>query len=366
MRPEDLPQTIADYRRAAEAALPPATAAWLNGGAGDEITLRRNEAAFDALPLLPRVLCDAGSCDTSLALLGARLDHPILVAPMAWQRLLHPQAERALAAGASAQGARMVLSAQATTPMAEARGAGALCGWFQLYWLGREGTLALAHRAAAAGHAALMLTVDAPVAGQRPRETRAGFALPPDLGPVNLSGLPVPAGGSLEEVMAAAPRWADLEWLCAAAPLPVLAKGILHPADAARAVAAGAAGVVVSNHGGRVLDGLPAGIEALPAVASILGGSAPVLVDGGIRRGADVLRALALGADAVMIGRPAAWGLAVAGALGVAHVLRLLIDELRIAMALTGCRSLDEIGPSLIFRHNQPEGCLTGSIRVKY
>ena len=365
MRPEDLPQTVEDYRRAAGAALPPATAAWLNGGAGDEITLRRNEAAFDALPLMPRVLRDGGSGDTSLTLLGTRLDHPILVAPMAWQRLLHPDAERALAAGATAQDARMVLSAQATTPLAEARGAGALCDWFQLYWLGREGTLALARRAAEAGYAALMLTVDAPVAGQRPREMRAGFALPPDLSPVNLAGLPRPAAGSFEEVMAAAPRWADLEWLCAAAPLPVLAKGILHPGDAARAVAAGAAGVVVSNHGGRVLDGLPASVEALPAVASALAGRAPVLVDGGIRRGTDVLRALALGADAVMVGRPAAWGLAVAGALGVAHVLRLLRDELRIAMAIAGCRSARDIGPSLIFRQNPPEGCLTASSQAK-
>lgn len=359
MTPADLPPTIADYRRAAEAAMGPATAAWLNGGAGDEITLRRNEAAFDALPLLPRVLRDTGACDTSLTLLGAPLDHPILVAPMAWQRLLHPQAERALAAGAAAQGARMVLSAQSTTPLAEARRAGASCEWFQLYWLGREGTLALARRAAEAGYGALMLTVDAPVAGQRPREIRAGFALPPGLAPVNLAGLPGPMGGSLAQVMAAAPRWADLEWLCAAAPLPVLAKGILHPADAARAVAAGAAGVVVSNHGGRVLDGLPAAIEALPAVVSVLAGRAPVLVDGGIRRGTDVLRGLALGADAVMVGRPVAWGLAMAGAMGVAHVLRLLRDELRIALALGGCARLADVGPALIFRDNPSRRGLT-------
>lgn len=361
MPPEALPPALADYHRLAQTALPPGTAAWLNGGAGDELTLRRNEAAFDALPLVPRVLADPGGCDTSLSLLGARLDHPILVAPMAWQRLLHAQAERATAAGATAQGARMVLSAQATTPMAEARDAGSLCDWLQLYWLGREGTLTLAHRAAEAGYAALMLTVDAPVTGQRPREMRAGFALPKGMAAVNLSGLPQPAGGSLEAMTAAAPRWADLEWLCSAAPLPVLAKGILHPADAVRAVEAGAAGVVVSNHGGRVLDGLPASISALPAVAAALGGRVPVLLDGGIRRGTDVLRARALGADAVMIGRPAAWGLAVAGAMGVAHVLRLLRDELRIAMALCGCASLDQIGQGLIFRDNQAPVGLTAS-----
>lgn len=355
MPPDGLPSTLADYRRLTDAALPPGTAAWLNGGAGNELTLRRNEAAFDALSLLPRVLRDPGACDTSVTLLGTRLDHPILVAPVAWQRLIHPDAERAAAAGATAQGARMVLSAQATTPLADARGAGALCDWFQLYWLGREGTLALARRAADAGYGALMLTVDAPVAGQRPREMRAGFTLPQGLAPVNLSGLPGLAGGSLDRMMAAGPRWADLEWLCAAAPLPVLAKGILHRGDAALAIAAGVAGIVVSNHGGRVLDGLPASVDALPGVAAAVAGRVPVLMDGGIRRGTDVLRALAMGADAVMIGRPAAWGLAVAGAMGVAHVLRLLRDELRIAMALCGCASLDDIGPALIFPQNQPQ-----------
>ena len=356
MPPDRLPPTLADYRRLAEAGLPPASAAWLNGGAGDEVTLRRNETAFDALCLLPRPLRDPGTCDPSLTLLGKRLDHPVLVAPMAWQRLLHPNAESASAAGATAQGARMILSAQATTPLAEVRSAGAFCEWFQLYWLGREGTLALARRAAEAGCTALMLTVDAPVAGQHPREIRAGFALPPGLVSVNLADLPAPAGGSLEEMVARGPRWKDLEWLCAAAPLPVLVKGILHPDDARQAIGAGVAGIAVSNHGGRVLDGVPASIEALPAVVAAVARHVPVLVDGGIRRGIDILRALALGADAVMIGRLAAWGLAVAGTLGVAHVLRLLRDELRIAMALCGCAALSDIGSSLIFRQNQSGG----------
>lgn len=362
MPPEALPPTLADYARGAAATLPAGIAAYVNGGAGDELTLRRNEAAFDALPILPRVLRKAGGCDTALTLLGARLAHPILVAPMAWQRLVHPEAERATAAGATAQGARMVLSAQATTPLAEARAAGSLCDWFQLYWMGREATLTLAQRAADAGYAALMLTVDAPVAGQRPREMRAGFALPEGLAAVNLAGLPRPAA-SFVALMAAAPGWDDLAWLCAAAPLPVLVKGVLHPADAAQAIAAGAAGIVVSNHGGRVLDGLPASIEALPAVAAAVARRVPLLLDGGIRRGTDVLRALALGADAVMVGRPVLHGLAVAGPTGVAHVLRLLRDELRIAMALTGCASLRDIGPALIFDGNPAEGALTPLFR---
>lgn len=361
---EGLPPTLADYARAAEEALPPAVAAWAMGGAGEEITLRRNEAAFDALPILPRVLRKAAP-DTGLTLLGTRLRHPILIAPMGWQRLVHPEAERALAAGATAQGARMVLSAQATTPLAEARAAGALCDWFQLYWMGQGPTLALAQRAADAGCSALMLTVDAPVAGQRQREMRAGFALPDGLAAVNLCGLPQMQGGSLEDLMAAAPSWEDVAWFCAAAPLPVLVKGILHPGDAAQAIAAGAAGIVVSNHGGRVLDGLPASIEALPAVAAAISDRVPLLLDGGIRRGTDVLRALALGADAVMVGRPALQGLAVAGALGVAHVLRLLQDELRIAMALCGCTTLDDIGPALIFFNNGQEGGLTPPFRAK-
>ncbi|WP_299365008.1 alpha-hydroxy acid oxidase [uncultured Paracoccus sp.] len=344
--------TLADYRRVAEAGLPAGVAAYVNGGAGEEVTLRRNEAALDALPLMPRVLRHVHQCDTRVTLLGAQLDHPFLVAPVAWQRLVHPDADCATAAGATAQGARMVLSAQATTPLAQARAAGALCDWFQLYWRGREGTLTLAHRAADAGYAALMLTVDAPVAGPRPRELRASFTLPEGLVAVNLAGLPPTDGASLEGLMAAAPRWDDLAWLCAAAPLPVMVKGILHPGDAAQAIAAGGAGIVVSNHGGRVLDGLPASIEALPGVAAAVAGRVPVLMDGGIRRGADVLRALALGADAVMVGRPVIWGLAAAGATGVAHVLRLLRDELRIAMALTGCSTLADVGPQLIFgRH---------------
>lgn len=365
MRPDGLLPTLADYRCAGDAALQPDVAAWLKGGAGEELTLRRNEAAFDALPLLTRVLRDTGACDTTLTLLGKRLDHPILVAPLAWQRLVHPDAERAMAAGATAQGARMVLSAQATTPLAGARAAGALCDWFQLYWLGRDATLILARRAADAGYAALVLTVDAPVAGQRPRELRAGFALPKGMEAVNLAGLPQP-GATLADLMAAAPRWDDLAWLCATAPLPVLVKGILHPDDAVQAIGAGAAGMVVSNHGGRVLDGLPASIEALPAVAAAASGRVPVLVDGGIRRGTDVLRALALGADAVMVGRPVIWGMAVAGATGVAHVLRLFRDELQIAMALTGCATIDDIGPRLVFSHNQTEGWLTPLFRANY
>ncbi|MBB1499585.1 alpha-hydroxy acid oxidase [Paracoccus sp. MC1862] len=361
---DGLPPTLADYARAATAALPPGIAAWAMGGAGEEITLRRNEAAFDALPILPRVL-QRSAPDTGLTLLGTRLAHPVLIAPMGWQRLVHPEAERALAAGATAQGARMVLSAQATTPLSEARAAGALCDWFQLYWMGQGPTLALAQRAADAGYSALMLTVDAPVAGQRPREMRAGFVLPEGLAAVNLAGLPRVSGGRLEDLIAAAPAWEDLAWLCSAAPLPVLVKGILHPTDATQAIRAGAAGIVVSNHGGRVLDGLPASIEALPAVAATVARRVPLLLDGGIRRGTDVLRALALGADAVMVGRPALQGLAVAGALGVAHVLRLLQDELRIAMALCGCATLDDIGPALIFFNNGQEGGLTPTSRRK-
>lgn len=361
---DGLPPGLADYARAAEEALPPAVAAWAMGGAGEEITLRRNEAAFDALPILPRVL-QRSVPDTGLTLLGTRLAHPILVAPMGWQRLVYPEAERALAAGATAQGARMVLSAMATTPLAEVRAAGALCDWFQLYWMGQGPTLALAQRAADAGCSALMLTVDAPVAGQRPREMRAGFSLPDGLAAVNLCGLPQMQGGNLADLMAAAPSWEDVAWFCAAAPLPVLVKGILHPGDAAQAITAGAAGIVVSNHGGRVLDGLPASIEALPAVAAAISDQVPLLLDGGIRRGTDVLRALTLGADAVMVGRPALQGLAVAGALGVAHVLRLLQDELRIAMALCGCATLDDIGPALIFFNNGQEGGLTPPFRAK-
>jgi 4-hydroxymandelate oxidase len=265
-----------------------------------------------------------------------------------------------MAMGAAAQDAAMVLSAQSSTDAAEVRAAGSDCDWFQLYWgPSREASLALVQRIADLGFAAIVLTVDAPVQGVRDKEARTGFQLPPDIAAVNLADMPAARFAPLtpsesilfDRVAHITPRWSDVDWLCRNSPLPVIVKGILHPADARQAINAGACAIIVSNHGGRTLDTVPATIRLLPAVAKAVDGAVPVLMDGGIRRGTDILKTLALGATAVLAGRLPVAGLAVAGASGVSHVLRLLRDELEIAMMLTGCASLDEITPDIIYRN---------------
>ncbi|WP_157270841.1 alpha-hydroxy acid oxidase [Azohydromonas aeria] len=345
-----------DYEPHARERMDPAAWAYLCGGAGDEITLRANREAWDALRLLPRVLRPLAGGSADVELLGRRWASPLLVAPMAHQRLAHPDGEAATALAAAAQGAGMVLSAQASQRLEDVAalvrdepGRGPL--WFQLY-LQRERahTLELVRRAEAAGFEALVLTVDAPTSGARDRERRANFSLPPGIRAVNLRPQPpLPDGADFfEQVVAQAPTWDDVAWLRSAATLPLLLKGVLHPADAREALAQGAAGLIVSNHGGRTLDTAVSTARALPRIADTLGGALPLLVDGGMRRGTDVLKALALGAQAVLLGRPVLHALATAGALGVAHVLRLVRDELEIAMALCGCRTLADIGPELI------------------
>ena len=354
--------TLADHEQHARTQLDDNAWAYFSGGAADEISLRANRSAWDALPLWPRVLRPLAGGHTRVPLLGRTLAHPILLAPVAFQRLAHPDGELAMAYAAAALGAGVVLSTQASVSLESVAqavlpdpGRGPL--WFQLYLQPDRGfTQALVQRAEAAGYEALVLTVDAPTSGVRDRERRAGFRLPPGVGPVNLAGLQAPASSPLSPGQSAlfdgllhhAPTWDDIAWLQSITRLPVLLKGVLHPADARQAVSVGAAGLIVSNHGGRTLDTAPATATALPRVVQAVGGAVPVLVDGGIRRGTDVLKAMALGASAVLVGRPAVWGLANAGAAGVAHVLRLLRDELEVAMALTGCATLAEATPALL------------------
>ena len=354
--------TLADHELHARTQLDDNAWAYFSGGAADEISLRANRTAWDALPLWPRVLRPLAGGHTRVPLLGRTLAHPILIAPVAFQRLAHPDGELAMAYAAAALGAGVVLSTQASVSLESVAqavlpdpGRGPL--WFQLYLQPDRGfTQALVQRAEAAGYEALVLTVDAPTSGVRDRERRAGFRLPPGVGPVNLAGLQAPASPPLspgqstlfDGLLHHAPTWDDIAWLQSITRLPVLLKGVLHPADARQAVSVGAAGLIVSNHGGRTLDTAPATATALPRVVQALGGAVPVLVDGGIRRGTDVLKAMALGASAVLVGRPAVWGLANAGAAGVAHVLRLLRDELEVAMALTGCATLAEATPALL------------------
>ena len=363
--------TLADHEQHARTQLDDNAWAYFSGGAADEISLRANRTAWDALPLWPRVLRPLAGGHTRVPLLGRTLAHPILLAPVAFQRMAHPDGELAMAYAAAALGAGVVLSTQASVSVESVAqavlpdpGRGPL--WFQLYLQPDRGfTQALVQRAEAAGYEALVLTVDAPTSGVRDRERRAGFRLPSGVGPVNLAGLQTPASPPLSPGQSAlfdgllhhAPTWDDIAWLQSITRLPVLLKGVLHPADARQAVSVGAAGLIVSNHGGRSLDTAPATSSALPRVVQAVGGAVPVLADGGIRRGTDVLKAMALGASAVLVGRPAVWGLANAGAAGVAHVLRLLRDELEVAMALTGCATLAEATPALLEgRDGAPSG----------
>jgi len=361
MRPSALPDalpegvfSLADHEHHARQKISEAVWAYFNGGAADEITLHANAQAWQGLELLPRVMRPLAGGHTRIELLGRTLAHPVLVAPMAYQSLAHPLGELATALAAAALGAGLVLSTQASTRLEHVAraylpdpGRGPL--WFQLYLQPDRGfTQELVQRAESAGFEALVLTVDAPVSGVRDAERRAGFLLPPHVSAVNLQGMPqAPAptfspghSALFDGLLAHAPTWEDVAWLRSITRLPVLLKGVVHPDDARQALGCGAAGLIVSNHGGRTLDTVPATAALLPRVLQAVAGDAPVLVDGGIRRGTDVLKAMALGASAVLIGRPVLHGLANAGATGVAHVLRLLRDELEVAMALTGCRTL--------------------------
>jgi 4-hydroxymandelate oxidase len=351
--------TLNDHEAFARTRLDDQAWAYFSGGAADEGTLRANRSAWDSLRLLPRVLRPLAGGHTRVELLGRTLAHPLLVAPVAYQRMAHRDGEIATAHAAASQGAGLVLSTQASVSLetvARAFGAYAERGplWFQLYLQHDRGfTRELIQRAENAGYEALVLTVDAPTSGARDRERRAGFKLPAGISAVNLVQLPPPPthpGASLfDSLPGHAPTWADVQWLQETTRLPVLLKGVLHPQDARQAAALQVAALIVSNHGGRTLDTTPATAAVLPRIAQAVAGDLPLLVDGGIRRGTDVLKAIALGARAVLVGRPCVYGLANAGALGVAHVLRLLRDELEIAMALCGCASLDQASPELFF-----------------
>jgi 4-hydroxymandelate oxidase len=346
--------SLEDYARLARERLGAEAWAYLDGGSADELTRRWNRGAFDALRLRGRVLGGfPGGGHTRVTLLGRTLEHPILLAPVALHKLAHPQGELATVLGAAATGTTMVVSTQASVTLEEvARGAEGAPLWFQLYIQPDRGfTEALVRRAEAAGYEALVLTVDAPVNGVRNREHRAGFRAPPGIEHVNLRGCRAAEAGAglCGGLMAVAPTWADVAWLRALTRLPLILKGVTEPADAVRAVDAGAAGLVVSNHGGRTLDTLPATIEVLPRIAEAVGGRVPVLLDGGVRRGTDVVKALAAGASAVLIGRPQVHGLAVAGAPGVAHVVRILRAELEVAMALTGCATPADINRAVLW-----------------
>lgn len=345
-----------DYERHARERLPDDVWAYVAGAAADGLTLRRNREAFDRLELRGRVLADMSAASTASTLFGIGLPFPILLAPVAHQRLAHPDGELATALGAAACGAWMCVSTLAGATIEEIARAAQAPLIFQLYMLGgREASLALVRRAEAAGYRAVMVTADAPINGVRNDEQRAGFRLPPHVTPVNVAGIagPVSRAGPGESpvfkgLLDGAPTWADVEWLRAQTALPLLIKGVTHPADAERAIACGVNGIVVSNHGGRTLDTLPASVDLLRSVSDRVAGRVPLLLDGGVRRGTDVLKALALGASAVMVGQPIMHALAVAGPVGIVHLVALLRAELEAAMALTGCATLDGISDEIL------------------
>lgn len=332
--------TLSDFEEGAREKLPRHVYEYVSGGAADELTLRWNRESFDRIRLCPRVLADVAQLDTRVALFGEELPFPILLAPTAYQRLLHPEGEAATARGAGATGAVYVVSSYTTTPIEEVARAATRPLWFQLYVQSdRAFTKDVVERAEAAGCRALCVTVDIAVMGARNRHQRAGFVLPPEM--------TVPY--MMLQAQRPPVRWEDIEWLRSFARVPVVLKGILNPDDAELAVENGASGIIVSNHGARDLDTLPATIDALPHVAERVAERIPVLMDGGIRRGTDVLKALALGANAVLIGRPYCYGLAVAGAEGVSRVINILRGEFEVAMALTGRASIKSIDRSVIW-----------------
>lgn len=329
---------------------------YFNGGAGDEITLRDNAEAWGRWRLRPRVLRDVREVSTEAEVLGKPVSAPILVAPVAYQQMAHPEGEAAMAAGAAEAGTVMCLSTLSTTCPADVAAA-APNGrhWFQLYAFKDEGvTRALMEEAIEAGFEAILVTADAPPGGNRERDRRNRFTLPQELGTPSLTAA---VGGdkalSIEEtfgLMNPALTWEDVADLASECSVPVFVKGILTAEDAELALEHGAAGVVVSNHGGRQLDRSLATADALPEIAEAVADQATLLVDGGIRRGVDVATALALGADAVLVGRPALWGLAAAGREGVARVLGLLREEFELALALCGCTSPAELSRAHVRR----------------
>jgi 4-hydroxymandelate oxidase len=328
------------------------------GGANDAVTVRENRSAYERLALRYHVLVDVTTRSTATTVLGVPIDFPVLVAPTAFQRLACDDGELATARAAHAAGTIMIQSTASTCTLEDVAATGSRL-WFQLYVYSDRGlTKALVERAEACGMSAVVLTVDAPVLGRRERDLRNRFHLPPGVRLANVASsgsVPMPTGHGESGLAThfasgidAGLTWRDVEWLRSITTLPVLIKGIVRGDDAARAVEHGAAGIIVSNQGGRQLDTAIPSIRALPDVAEAVAGRAEVLVDGGVRRGTDVIKAIALGARAVLLGRPVVWGLAVGGEAGARRVLDLLRAEIDLAMALCGCPTVGDISRDLV------------------
>jgi 4-hydroxymandelate oxidase len=331
-----------DFEKMAEGKMTKMAYEYVASGAADEFTVRWNRQALDAIKLNPNVLNDISKLDTSVTLFGHKLPYPILVAPTAFHKIMHPEGELATARGASKAEAIYVVSSFTTTPLEEIKKVATEPFWFQLYVRDdKEFTKNLVQKAESLGCRALCITVDTPVGGARNRQARVNFKLP--------EGINAPyANGEMIQKMPL--TWKEMEWLISFAKVPVLLKGILHPDDAEKAIQIGASGIIVSNHSGRNLDTVPATIEVLPRIVERVNKRIPILLDGGIRRGTDVLKAIALGANAVLVGKPICFGLASGGAEGVTKTLEILRAEFEMAMALTGRSSIASIDQSLIWK----------------
>lgn len=350
--------TLDDFEARASEHMTHTACEYVAGGAGAGVTDRENRAAFDRIRLNQRVLVDASQIVTTLKLFGREHAFPILLAPTGYHKLVHPEGELETVKGANLSGATLVAALFSTMAFEEIRKASELPLWFQLYIQTDRGfTREVVDRVLAAGCEAICVSVDVPVNGPRDRELRAGFKLPPGVERANLSGLgPAisaaahrPAGRNIYSATHGPDAtWKDIEWLRSIIPARLLLKGILHPDDAAKAVELGCDGLIVSNHGGRSLDTVPASIDVLPAIAKRVALRVPLLLDGGIRRGIDVFKALALGATAVLIGRPYLYGLAAGGAAGVARVVEILRTELEMTMGLIGCPQLSQISQKFL------------------
>lgn len=330
-----------DFEKKAQAKMTEMAYEYVASGAADELTLRGNRQSFDAIKLNTTVLTDVTQIDTSISLFGHKMPYPIMIAPTAFHKIMHPDGELATVRGAGMASATYVISSYTTTPLEEISKAASHSLWFQLYVRDdRAFTKDIVQKAEAQGCQALCITVDTPVVGVRNRQERVNFALPDGVH----SPYMVAVGPQKKPL-----TWKDIEWLQSFATIPVLLKGILNPDDAEKAIQSGVSGIVVSNHGGRNLDTVPATIEVLPRIADRVDKRIPILMDGGIRRGTDVLKAIALGANAVLVGKPVCFGLACGGAEGVAKVMEILKTELESAMALTGKATIASIDKSVIW-----------------
>ena len=357
------PVNVAEFEALARERMSASAYDYYAGGAEDEVTLAANRDAFRGIAIRPRMLAGVSNATTATDILGVSLRLPVVLAPTAFNKLGHADGEIAAARAAGTAGTLMCCSTVSSTSIEDVGAAATGPLWFQLYvYRDREVTRDLVRRAEAAGCRALVLTVDTPRLGRRERDMRGGFSLPPGIAIANLERYGTPdalqwAGTTtfteyVHRLIDDSLTWESVDWLRSITALPILIKGVLTAEDARLAVAHGAAGVIVSNHGGRQLDGAMATIDALPEIAQAVAGQLPVLMDGGIRRGTDVFKALALGASVVCIGRAYLWGLAAEGEAGVVRVLEMLRAELELTMVLAGCATIADISPLHVGRHS--------------